>query len=332
MNKLHIFYEEIQADRWIKYDRYPRSIIRRLIRGKAPVSGVKRWFVNLIHGLDKIGHPYEINNYRTLRKDPTKWALVVGRPHVIDKIPTHTSIIYGPALPSHPTDNDFWDYSNLKHLLAPCEWMKTLYERDLPNKKNISVWPSGIDTEKWMPTKKKIGDRSRILVYDKIRWDYNYLESTFLKPILNALDQKQVTIEYIKYGNYKEEEYHKLLSKVDGMIFLCEHETQGFAYQQALSTNTPILAWDRGGFWQDPNYFPDVVSFEGVSSVPYWDKRCGEKFKNLKEFNDRLDLFLTRIVERSYTPRSYIVENLTLKSQAMAYVQLTNSIIARTIK
>ena len=44
------------------------------------------------------------------------------------------------------------------------------------------------------------------------------------------------------------------------MIFLCEHETQGIAYQQALSRNVPILAWDRGGDWQDPTYYPERVS------------------------------------------------------------------------
>jgi hypothetical protein len=325
MNKLHIFYEEIQTDRWIIYDRYPRSLIRRLIRGKAPISGVKRWFVNLIQGLDELGYPYDINNFQALKKDPLKWALVIGRPHVIDKIPKHSPIIYGPALPSHPNDNNFWGNENIKHLLAPCKWMKALYERDLTYKKEISVWPSGIETKKWIPVEKN-GGNLRILVYDKIRWNYNNLESTLLKPILNTIVQKKILVEYIRYGSYKEEDYCKLLSKVDGMIFLCEHETQGFAYQQALSTNTPIFAWDRGGFWQDPSYYPHSVNFEGVSSVPYWDKRCGEKFKNLDEFNDCLDLFLIGITQKKYAPRNYILENLTLQSQAKAYIELVNHI------
>jgi glycosyltransferase involved in cell wall biosynthesis len=40
------------------------------------------------------------------------------------------------------------------------------------------------------------------------------------------------------------------------MVFLCEHETQGFAYQQALSCGVPIIAWDRGGLLQDPKLLP----------------------------------------------------------------------------
>ena len=35
------------------------------------------------------------------------------------------------------------------------------------------------------------------------------------------------------------------------MVFLCEHENQDIAYQQALACGVPILAWDRGGYWQD---------------------------------------------------------------------------------
>jgi hypothetical protein len=45
------------------------------------------------------------------------------------------------------------------------------------------------------------------------------------------------------------------------MLFLCEHETRGLAYQEALASNVPILAWDTG-FWLDPRrplYDPNPV-------------------------------------------------------------------------
>jgi hypothetical protein len=71
------------------------------------------------------------------------------------------------------------------------------------------------------------------------------------------------------------------------MIFLCEQETQGIAYQQALSMNFPIMAWDRGGFWQDPSYYSHKVKFGTVSSVPYWDERCGLTFPETESFHNR---------------------------------------------
>ncbi|MEQ1895767.1 MAG: hypothetical protein ABL971_00105 [Vicinamibacterales bacterium] len=73
------------------------------------------------------------------------------------------------------------------------------------------------------------------------------------------------------------------------MIFLCEHETQGIAYQQALSSGVPLLAWDRSGNWKDPSYYPEQVRFEPVSSVPYWDERCGMKFADANRIQASLD-------------------------------------------
>ena len=83
------------------------------------------------------------------------------------------------------------------------------------------------------------------------------------------------------------------------MIFLCEHETQGIAYQQALSCGVPILAWDRGGFWQDPEFYPHRVKFAPVSSVPYWDDRCGIKFASIEEFDDACAAVLGRSFNRA---------------------------------
>src|SRR5713226_10393407 len=93
-----------------------------------------------------------------------------------------------------------------------------------------------------------------------------------------------MSVETLRYGAYREEEFHKLLARSRVMVFLCEHETQGIAYQQALSCNVPILAWDRRGYWQDPSYFPHRVKFQPVTSVPYWDGRCGTTFGSIEEF------------------------------------------------
>ena len=97
------------------------------------------------------------------------------------------------------------------------------------------------------------------------------------------------------------------------MIFLCEHETQGSAYQQILATNTPILAWDRGGYWQDPAYYPDRVIYQPVTSVPYWDERCGLKFSGSRRFEEEklLETFF-RAGLADFKLRDYIMENLTL--------------------
>ncbi len=110
------------------------------------------------------------------------------------------------------------------------------------------------------------------------------------------------------------------------MVYLCEHETQGIAYQQALSCGVPILAWERGGFWQDPSYFPHKVKFAPVSSVPYWDDRCGIKFKDITEFPTKLQEFLDKLARKQFAPRDYILENLTLEKCARRYVEIWDEV------
>ena len=108
------------------------------------------------------------------------------------------------------------------------------------------------------------------------------------------------------------------------MIFLCEHETQGIAYQQALSCGVPILAWDQQGPWRDPSYYPKKVTFEPVTSVPYWDERCGLRFADISEFAFRWDEFWYAAGKNRYAPRSYILENLTLEKSALRYLEFVD--------
>jgi hypothetical protein len=141
-----------------------------------------------------------------------------------------------------------------------------------------------------------------------------------IDPVTNKLDEQKISYQFIKYGSYTHLELIDKLRVSRAVIFLCEHETQGSAYQQILATNTPILAWDRGGYWQDPYYYPHKVKYEPVSSVPYWDERCGVKFSSADDFDEKLGLFLANI--DTFWPRDYILENLTLEICAEKYLQI----------
>src|SRR5258708_31997189 len=134
-------------------------------------------------------------------------------------------------------------------------------------------------------------------------WERQRYEVELISAIHQTLVKRGLTTEVIRYGLYKEDGFLSLLNRSKSMIFLCQHETQGIAYQQALSCNVPILAWDRGGYWQDPSYYPHKVKFAPVTSVPYWDARCGVKFKEIGEFPDRLAGFWGREGETKFAPR-----------------------------
>lgn len=280
-----------------------------------------RWFLNLKAGLDELGVPYVVNNYRSLKKHPKAPALVIGKDHVLKKIPDAHPIIFGPGLAPHPLGNPYWGKKNIRLLLISCDWFAKMYERDLPVKIPVRVWAAGIETNIWRPLKDK-QETKKILIYDKVRWEHEKYEETLLKPIREKIKNRGYTSYEIKYLFYKEEDYLKKLKEVDAMIFLCEHETQGFAYLQALSCDVPIMAWDRGGFWQDPSYYPNKVKFASVTSVPYWSESCGLKFKDADDFSGKWHKFISTLRTGRFMPRTYVVKNLGLKQKAEDYVKL----------
>jgi hypothetical protein len=50
----------------------------------------------------------------------------------------------------------------------------------------------------------------------------------------------------VRYKFHDHYSYRRLLQRSRALVFLCEHETQAIAYQEALASNVPVLAWDNG--------------------------------------------------------------------------------------
>lgn len=324
MKPLNLFYEIPDGDRWLPLDRYPRRLIRRLMRGKPNPGGQTRVFLNLCAGLDRLGIPYRVNNYRYIQQHPEEVACIIGKPHVLDKIQWKNPIIFGAAVFAHPCDDpELLNRLPISKILVPGEWHRKMFEPYYSDK--VIAWPVGIDTDKWAPVPMDEKDID-ILLYDKVRWGHDHYETELISPIKSCLEKWGLKVKVIRYGFYREEEFHTLLSRSKAMVFLCEHETQGIAYQQALACGIPILAWDRGGFWQDPSYFPDKVKFTSVSSVPYWDNRCGVKFNNISEFPTKLEEFLDKLNNDKFTPRDYILEKLTLEKCAQRYLEILEEV------
>jgi glycosyltransferase involved in cell wall biosynthesis len=318
---INLFYEEPDTDRWFKFDRYPRKIIRRLFRGKPKPGGVMLIVLQLMKGLDKLGIPYRFNDYKYAKNNPNELIGVIGKPHLIFEEKFQNPILFGAGVFSHPIEcpNLFTQYPNVKKMLVPGKWMEKMCTPYYGAK--VLAWPVGIDTEVWNDKLKDKELTVDFLIYDKIRWEHEKYEQTLLKPIIKELHKSKLTYEVIKYGQYEHVDLMSKLSRCKAVIFLCEHETQGQAYQQILATNTPILAWDRGGFWKDPTFYP-AIKFEPVSSVPYWDKRCGLKFKNDTDFNSVLIEFIKNLNSNIFFSRNFILENLTLEICAKKYAEI----------
>jgi len=85
--------------------------------------------VNLCAGLDLLGVPYRLNDYRYARQHCDEVACIIGKPHVLDKMPWKNPILFGAAVFSHPlSDSNLVKRLPIKRVLVPGEWMRRMWE------------------------------------------------------------------------------------------------------------------------------------------------------------------------------------------------------------
>jgi len=321
---LNVFYAEADGDRWLPLDRYPRRAIRRILRGPPVIGGHQRVYLNLRAGLDLIGARYRVNDHEYASSHPEEVACILGKPFLLEQHRWRNPIVFGPAGYSHPSDDPaLLERLDVRKVIVPGEWMRKMFEPYWGDV--VAAWPVGIDTGLWKPEPGAARDMD-VLVYDKIRWERETYEPGLLRPVLDHLHSKGLSSGVLRYGAYQEHDFRRLLLRCQAMVFLCEHETQGIAYQQALSAGVPLFAWDRGGFLRDPAYYPHRVRFAPVSSVPYWDRRCGMTFPDAAQFARGFDEFWEAVKAGAFRPRDYILEHLTLERSARLFLDIVEGV------
>lgn len=319
MSRLCLYYtKEPERDRWLPGDRFIRPVIRRILRGAPRPGGVDKVFINLCKGLDLLNISYEVNMpFRKLREDDLVGVLGRGC-NCLNGYKQRNKIVAGIGLMTHPSE---WptlceEYPVVKYL-QHSDWANNVYKPFFGDR--CTIWPVGIDTDFWRPLlKDKTTD---FLIYDKINWNYEQMSKKLLAPIREILTARDLSFEEIRYGFYRPRDYRSALQRCRAMIFLCEHESQGIAYQECLSSGVPILAWDQGQCL-DPNRFTWGEPLIPATSVPYWGDRCGVKFKDIEGFKHKLEEFLAKLNDNQFLPREYILENLTLEKCAQNYVDI----------
>lgn len=317
---LNLFYEEPDPDRWVPFDRHPRRWIRRLVRGPEQPRGTMRAFLNLVEGLDRIGARYRLNDFRHIARHGEELACVFGKPQVLERIPPRTPILFGTSIYSHPSDRPGLPRERpIRRVLVPSLWVQRMFEEVWPGV--VSVWPVGIDTERWAPDPAVARDVD-VLVYDKIFWDRARYERELISPLLGELARRGLRVATLRYGSYEEKELLDLSRRARSMVYLSRHETQGIAAQQLMAAGVPLFAWDEGGLWQDPKYFPEHIRFGPVTSVPYWSDACGVRFRGDGDLLEAFDRFWAGVEAGAYAPRNLVVEELALDKQAREYVAL----------
>ena len=179
--------------------------------------------------------------------------------------------------------------------------------------------PFGVNTDKFKPDKDRRQNNS-VLIYYKNRnpEEFKFLE-TFLK-------KKNIDYNVFSYLNkYDEKDFLTQLKKSKYGIWLGRHESQGFALEETLSCDIPLLVWNvklRQQEWTYRHIYKNVKS--PVSAIPYWDKKCGEFFYNSNELEKTFDTFIEKV--DTYEPRKFILENLSQEKCLEKWNKLINDL------
>jgi hypothetical protein len=203
--------------------------------------------------------------------------------------------------------------NRFNNFVVPSDWVKELYLKnpDMRNK-DVAVWPVGIDTEEWntltyVPPNFRFLD---CLIYYKNR------SANDLGLVEKACKTLNLDYELNEYGSYDEATLKMRCAQAKFAILLTDTESQGVAYMNILSTNTPC-------------YVINKTDWEGkvaATSVPYFDDRCGQIVDSALINLDTFEKFVKDAAQGVFSPRSYILENHTLSSSASKYIEILKSL------
>ena len=266
---------------------------------------------NSMKGLDLIGYPYLVNGHWNSTR---RLWIQTGRDAMAVLRKTRARTIVGPNTAVIPEDLDRQNLQGAQYILAG-PWAVDLWRSEGFDSCPLVQWPVGIDTGEFHPVNSM--ERRSVMVYHKRR----SLEE--LAAIHETLSRMGISHFTVPYGMYDEDEYRSLLSRALFVLWHGCSETQGIAMQEAMSCGVPLLVCDATTFADSrhpPLPYPERLMTYPVTSAPYFSPMCGVKVTRLDELEDAV----TRTMDglREFTPRRYVLENLSLEGQAEKLVHL----------
>ncbi len=262
--------------------------------------------------LTVINNVNEFNNYNLNDFD---CVYSPSEPIKVNKYP-NTKFLFGPHFSIYPDVNKLnLINSNNSVYIQPSPWVIKFWEsfKETPPNLNINPLPFGVDTNKFY---NNFNIKENIFIYYKRR------HPDELNFIINFLQNNNINHKIFSYtSGYSEQEYIDYLKTCKFGIWLDASESQGFALEEALSLNIPLLVWNVKLLSQEyGSDYPEVFA----TSIPYWDERCGEVFYNSYEFEESYNKFINNL--NNYKPREYIIENLSMEVCENKLINLINSI------
>ena len=232
----------------------------------------------------------------------------------VSKYP-NTKFIFGPQFSVFPEERltIIKGSKTVYNLLS--NWVINIWKNfPVCNNLKLIALPFGVDTEKFIDNK-SITEKNKVMVYFKHRnpEDLHFIE--------NFLKCKNINYSVFSYDRrYDENEYISYLQNSKYCIWVDAHESQGFALQEALSCNVPLLVWNIISMNQE--YRSNYTNLP-ATTTSYWDNKCGELFYNINEFEVTYNKFIENI--NNYKPREFILENLSVDVCETKLIEFINN-------
>jgi hypothetical protein len=266
----------------------------------------KNGLINVLNYLQwqyHFGNINDINNYDIIYSP--------GRPIDVSKYPTK-KFIFGPHFSVFPDDK--MSIINNKYnnsiYIQPSKWAADVWINMGIKHIPILSLPFPVDTYKF--NELNVDIRNNVFIYFKRRKPQ---ELQFLELFLKTKNITYRIFDYLK--KYQEEDYLNYLQHSKFGIILDAHESQGFAIEEALSCNVPLLVWNTKTMSQEyRSSYRDIP----CTTIPYWDERCGEFFYEKEELENKYNTFISKL--ESYKPRQYILDNLSVEKCSEKLVNL----------
>ena len=170
--------------------------------------------------------------------------------------------------------------------------------------------PFPVDVDKFLP-KDKTG---KPVIYFKHR------DPSILKEVVDYFGSEFIVAQY---GSYNESNYLEAISQAPYCIWIGSHESQGFAFQEAMSCDTPIYVInvrslrDEWGATIWRNFLPGH-DLPATTASSFSDD-CG-LITYVESWREDFDKFMSNI--KDYSPRQFVLDNLSPKACAQKWRDL----------
>lgn len=276
------------------------------------MSGPGKVFDNLVKGLRLIGYPYVVNK----RFDATERLWIHDDTTALRQVrPGAAHVVVGPNLYVMPAEMPSGLRLEDALYLHPCAWTKELWEHAGFRACPIECWPVGVDTDEFRPSHPRDRDLD-VLVYHKQR------DAAELEEILGTLRRSRLTHSVVVYGQYREEDYKRALSRASFVVWHGRHESQGLAFEEAMASGVPILLCDvtRLSDAREEYSFAEAFRDWPATAAPYFDETCGVRITDVRDLAGAIREMRQNL--HTYAPRDYVEQNLSLAGQATAFIHL----------